>query len=177
VIAAAEAEAQAWLSIWTATNAARSLLDAALLAGSNSNCMSYLEAQTGKSASQLMQDANTDSFVDVTGAGGSLTIGQLGYPGQSYSSETAAEYFGTRTGAIASTLSPGAGSGLVFLGSSYFNSNFGLGGPTVPTTNGYKESVLFHEFFHTEGVNDTDETSVAFNNWIQGGCKGAPPGN
>jgi hypothetical protein len=124
-----------------------------------------------------MGDANTISVDDVTGSAGNLTIGQLGVSGQDYSSDTAAEFFGTRpAGAVASTLPAGNVSGLVLLGSSYFNSNFGLGGPTTPTTDAYKAGVLFHEFFHVEGIGDLGG-SVPFNNWVQGGCKGDPPSN
>jgi hypothetical protein len=51
-----------------------------------------------------------------------------------------------------------------------------LGGPTVPTTSSYQAGVLFHEFFHIEGIADLGG-NVAFNSWLQGGCNGEPPGN
>jgi hypothetical protein len=80
-IAAAEAEAQAWLSLSTTTVQARSLLSAKLQSqtvSSNSDCMGFLETQTGKSFGQLMQDANTITVDDTTGPGGTLSIGDLG---------------------------------------------------------------------------------------------------
>jgi hypothetical protein len=179
-IAAAEAEAQAWLSLSTTTVQARSLLSAKLQSqtvSSNSDCMGFLETQTGKSFGQLMQDANTITVDDTTGPGGTLSIGDLGGTGQDYSSDSATAYFSTRpAGTVATSLSSGNGTGLVLLGSSYFNSNFGLGGPTVPTTSSYQAGVLFHEFFHIEGIADLGG-NVAFNSWLQGGCNGEPPGN
>jgi hypothetical protein len=176
VIAAAEAEAQAWLSIWTTTNQARSLLTAELEAqavSSNSGCMSYLEKATGKSFSQLMQDADQVSFIDVAGASGTLTLSNIGLPG---GGETLSQYFDS-AGPTAVAITP-TGYPVVLLGSSYFNSSgtATIGNQTVnlPATTASQEETLLHEFFHTEGIGDLGGTT-AFDSWLQGGCKGAPP--
>ena len=177
IIAEAEAQAQSYLSLWTTSNNARNLLTGALEAqavSSNSNCMGFLETETGKSFNQLMQDANQLTFVDVTGVGGSLTMSQVGLPG---GNETLAQYFSSAdpTTVAATPL----GYPVVLLGSNYFNSSgtVTIGNQTInlAATPASQAETLFHEFFHTEGIGDLGG-STAFDGWLQGGCKGTPPG-
>ena len=130
-----------------------------------------------------MQDANQVTFVDITGEGGSLTMSDVGVPGGAL---TLSQYFysapcpapeATCTPSVAVTPT---GYPVVLLGASYFNSNgttIILGNQTFspPATIASQEAILFHEFFHTEGVGDLGG-SAAFDSWLQGGCKGSPPG-
>jgi RHS repeat-associated protein len=176
-IAAAEAQAQAYLSIWTTTNQARGLLAAKLQSeavSSNSNCMGALETMTGKSFNQLMQDANQVAFVDVTGPSGSLSPSQVGLANDS--NATLSSEFAQSAGATAVTP---LGQPIVLLGSQYFNgtSTFGNSTFNVSTPDSFKQSVLFHEFWHVEGIghDDTPAASQAFNDWLNGGCKGQMP--
>jgi hypothetical protein len=168
----------ALLDVVNTTLQARSLLTSELQAqavSSNSDCMGFLETQTGKSFNQLMQDANQIMFVNVPQDGSLLTLSNIGLPG---GNETLSEYFNSISFTPPVAATP-TGYSVVLLGSLYFtvsstvtidNQTFSL----AATTDSQQE-VLFHEFFHVEGIGDLGG-STAFDDWIQGGCKGSPPG-
>jgi hypothetical protein len=68
-----------------------------MLESQQSSELTYLEANAAggpKTFDQLMQDASQDTFVDITGVGGSLTMSQMGLPG---GIETLSEYYGSAT--------------------------------------------------------------------------------
>jgi RHS repeat-associated protein len=182
-ITAAMNYAAAWQQLGTESVQARSLLDAALQLPQNAECMSWLETATGKSSSQLMQDANGLAFIDITGVGGSLTMSDVGVPG---GNETLSQYFYSAPCPAPEATCPPPdaavplGYPVVLLGAGYFNSNgttyiFGNQTYTPPATTASQEAMLFHEFFHTEGIGDLGGSN-AFDSWLQGGCKGSPPG-
>jgi len=162
---------------------------AAMQASPNQHCMGWLETHTGKTASQLDTDATNVQFFNITGSAGNTPLASLGFaPPNGNPDETLAQAFAAQAASAGCQSAPGqGGSGAcvvpavtfqgtpyVMLGFYYFNSQNPFGG-TLPATGAYQQAILFHEFFHTEGVGDLGG-SLAFDNWLKGGCQGNPPG-
>jgi hypothetical protein len=177
-IGAAEAVAQEYFSIWNTTTQARGLLTGALQAqavSSNSNCMGMLEAASGQSFSQLLQDSNAISFIDVTGPSGSLSPLQVGLQNDPY--PTLGTEFASIPGATAVTPE---GSYVTLLGGQYFSQQVSIDNRTFTTNtpDSFKQSILFHELWHqvVPGAHDaTAAGSQAFDTWLNDGCKGQMP--
>lgn len=186
-IGSALAVATSWQQLATENFQAKSELESMLQSQQGSGCLNYLEANAKggpKSFNQLMQDASGVTFIDTTGVGGTLTTSDVGIQSQN-SNETLAQYFlGAPCPAPEATCTATAvtplGTPIVLLGSNYStaleNISFGNSSVTinVPTTTAFQQDTLFHAFFHVEGIGDLGG-SVAFDNWLQGGCQGNPP--
>lgn len=138
---------------------------------SNNLCLGKLESMTGLSFDQIKTNADNIQYYDLTGAAGSLFTSDVGIDG---ANSTLLAFFNNsptpRTAGVPGNLP------IVLLGSSFFTGSIVLDNKTflVPTDLAFQQQTLFHELWHVLGIADLGG-SVAFDNWLSGGCKGAAP--
>ncbi len=158
------------------TNTTRPLLGSKLQDlsnDSNNHCLSQLESLTGKSFDQIKSAADSIQYYDMSTPAARLMMSDLGVT--NISNQNLTTYFFAGPDAPTALTIPGTQ--FVLLGSQYFTGQALLGSATIPiaTTDAFKQDTLFHELWHTLGVGDLGG-SGAFDNWLQGGCNGPPPG-
>lgn len=157
------------------TSVERTLLDDklnALYNDSGNDCLDALETTTDFSFNEIQAKADSIQYYDVTGAAGSLLLSDV-LGGPVSQDQSLATYIGTATAVTIDLNSP-----YVLLGNNFFNGTAYLGDQkfTIATGTAFQESVLFHELWHVLGVDHPNNTGPAFDNWLDGGCKGPQPG-